>query len=105
MSDTAVALFDYEARSERELSIKKGDVIAVSKRDPRCVTVMMVSGMPCIEVEFLQFCFDGCNSGWGEGVVNGKSGWFPLNFVGHPDSLAEEKKKKKVVDHIVQSGW
>ena len=50
---TAVALFDYVAAAEDELSIKEGDVIELESKDP---------------------------SGWWVGRVGGKRGLFPGNY-------------------------
>ncbi len=47
------ALFDYAAQSSDELSFKKGDAISVTKRD----------------------------GNWWTGVLNGRSGVFPINYV------------------------
>lgn len=52
--DAAVALYDYEAESEGEISFEVGDVIKSIRRDW---------------------------TGWWEGEVNGKRGYFPVNYV------------------------
>jgi hypothetical protein len=47
-------LFDYDAQSDVEISIKKGDIIEVTNR---------------------------YEEGWWEGVLNGKQGEFPCTYV------------------------
>lgn len=49
-----IALYDFEAVNADELNLKEGDRIAVTSRD---------------------------DSGWWEGILNGKSGIFPVNYV------------------------
>jgi len=48
------AMFNFEAQDDSQLSFKKGDIIKVIIR---------------------------LNSGWWDGICNGKRGWFPSNFV------------------------
>ncbi|XP_061193527.1 uncharacterized protein LOC133201750 isoform X2 [Saccostrea echinata] len=78
----AKVLFDYEPENEDELKIEVGDIVEVIKQE---------------------------EEGWWEGVVNGKTGVFPSNFVEvieeesnevAPDTPQEEKhevKGKKVM--------
>ncbi|KAI8057680.1 SH3 domain-containing protein [Syncephalis plumigaleata] len=49
------ALYDYQARSDVELSIYAGAVIEVTNRD--------------------------CADGWWEGTLDGQTGQFPINYV------------------------
>lgn len=51
-------LFDYNTADAAGLSFRQGDIITVYKRLP---------------------------SGWWEGMVDGKRGWFPSNFVSAPE--------------------
>ncbi|KAI8333777.1 hypothetical protein EDC96DRAFT_451084 [Choanephora cucurbitarum] len=53
--EIVVALYDFEAASAEELNMKEGDIIYVTKKD---------------------------DSGWWEGVLDGKTGIFPSNYVG-----------------------
>ncbi|CAG8576490.1 4893_t:CDS:2 [Diversispora eburnea] len=55
ISDDFQALYDYDAQSREEISIKEGDIIEVTNRD--------------------------IGSGWWEGILNGKRGQFPANYV------------------------
>lgn len=48
------ARFPFQQTNEDELSFSKGDVISVSRQE---------------------------DGGWWEGSLNGKSGWFPSNYV------------------------
>lgn len=48
------ARFPFEQTNEDELSFSKGDIISVSRQE---------------------------EGGWWEGSFNGKSGWFPSNYV------------------------
>jgi len=48
------ALFSYEAAADIELDLKEGDVIKVLKED---------------------------ESGWWQGEVDGRVGWFPFNYI------------------------
>mmetsp|Transcript_42548 Transcript_42548/g.66658 ORF Transcript_42548/g.66658 Transcript_42548/m.66658 type:complete len:100 (+) Transcript_42548:1177-1476(+) len=48
------AMFEYEATTETELQLKPGDVVTVLKED---------------------------TSGWWQGEMEGRIGWFPYNFV------------------------
>ncbi|XP_068180761.1 SH3 domain-containing protein 21 isoform X2 [Antennarius striatus] len=50
------AMFDYKARAEDELDLKKGDVIVILKKEAE-------------------------DDGWWEGELNGRCGFFPDNFV------------------------
>ncbi|KAI8373277.1 hypothetical protein BD560DRAFT_328204 [Blakeslea trispora] len=52
--ETVVALYDFDATVAEELDLKEGDIIYVTKKD---------------------------NSGWWEGVIDGKTGIFPSNYV------------------------
>ncbi|XP_068613773.1 SH3 domain-containing kinase-binding protein 1-like, partial [Brachionichthys hirsutus] len=49
-------LFDYKARAEDELDLKKGDVLSILKKEAE-------------------------DDGWWEGELNGRCGFFPDNFV------------------------
>jgi len=51
---TARALFSYDATNEEELTLVENQVIEVTKED---------------------------DSGWWQGIVDGKEGWFPANYV------------------------
>ncbi|RHZ77479.1 hypothetical protein Glove_177g134 [Diversispora epigaea] len=56
ISDDCVrALYDYDAQSHEEISIKEGDIIEVTNRD--------------------------IGGGWWEGTLNGRTGQFPANYV------------------------
>lgn len=48
------ARFPFQQTNEDELSFSKGDIISVSRQE---------------------------EGGWWEGSINGKSGWFPSNYV------------------------
>ena len=52
----ATALYDFDAAEDAELSIRTGDVIEVLAKD-------------------------GVGDGWWEGVLNGKRGVFPADYV------------------------
>ena len=56
MTTTARAIYDYEARASDELSFKRHDVIEVLGRDDE-------------------------DEGWYRGVLNGRTGLFPNNYV------------------------
>eukprot|EP00300_Choanocystis_sp_HF-7_P021321 c20764_g1_i3.p1 GENE.c20764_g1_i3~~c20764_g1_i3.p1 ORF type:complete len:851 (+),score=192.87 c20764_g1_i3:64-2616(+) len=58
------ALYDYEAQEDDYLSIKAGDIITLTNKD---------------------------DSGWWEGELNGKSGFFPSNYV---EEIAPPPKPK-----------
>ena len=65
------ALYDYEGRSEKELSFKKDEFITVIRED---------------------------ESGWAEGKSGIKSGWFPISFVAplpEPKAVGLAKVKGK----------
>ena len=47
-------LFGYDATADIELDMKEGDVITVLRED---------------------------DSGWWQGEIDGKVGWFPFNYV------------------------
>jgi hypothetical protein len=51
---TARALFSYDAANEEELTLVENQIIEITKED---------------------------DSGWWQGVANGKEGWFPANYV------------------------
>ncbi|XP_034552888.1 SH3 domain-containing protein 21 isoform X2 [Notolabrus celidotus] len=50
------AMFDYEAKAEDELGLKKGDVVVILRKETE-------------------------DEGWWEGELNGRCGFFPDNFV------------------------
>jgi hypothetical protein len=52
-----VGLYDYDGTEQGSLSFSKGDIILVYKR---------------------------LKSGWWDGQVGSKRGWFPSNYVGRP---------------------
>lgn len=54
VTETVVALYDFEAAHPEELNLHEGDVIVVTKKD---------------------------DSGWWEGTLNGQFGIFPSNYV------------------------
>ncbi|KAJ3256683.1 hypothetical protein HK103_005178 [Boothiomyces macroporosus] len=58
-----VALYDYESSEESGLSFIQGDVIQVLQRLP---------------------------SGWWDGMLNNKRGWFPSNYVTQPELKIED---------------
>ncbi|KAJ3323043.1 hypothetical protein HDV06_002489 [Boothiomyces sp. JEL0866] len=58
-----VALYDYESTEESGLSFIQGDVIQVLQRLP---------------------------SGWWDGMLNNKRGWFPSNYVTQPELKIED---------------
>ena len=66
-----IALYDYAARSEKELGFKKEDLITVLKQD---------------------------DSGWAEGRLESTkaTGWFPISFVG----AAPEVSSKSAVESL-----
>jgi hypothetical protein len=51
---TARALFNYEAANDEELTLVEHQIVEITKED---------------------------DSGWWQGIVNGKEGWFPANYV------------------------
>ena len=54
VATTVRAMFEYVGTTETELDLAEGDVVTVLKQDP---------------------------SGWWQGEVDGRIGWFPFNYV------------------------
>ena len=77
-----LAIYDYSAQGEDELTLQKGDVIEVLSKDYK------ISG----------------DEGWWTGKCNGKVGVFPCNFVAPADQdfsdLTQEELKRFYPPHI-----
>jgi hypothetical protein len=70
--DCVIALFDFNARSEREMSISKGDIITVQKRQGTWI----FGSKPCNTVQSRRH-----TRGPPQSTVHSEYGWVPVAFV------------------------
>ena len=68
---TVRANYNFAAESENELSLKKGDIVMVTKR---------------------------IDDGWWAGICNGRSGMFPSNYVSVYEGKPQNAEKEEILD-------
>lgn len=72
---TVKARFNFKQNNEDELSFSKGDMIVVTRQE---------------------------EGGWWEGTLNGKTGWFPSNYVREIKPCGELSQRRRSIDLLLE---